>query len=211
MASQPAESALIAAATRGDRAALQQLLISHFDEISRQIAAQLPAKMQTVVSVEDVLQQTLTQAVRDFDQRTARSAESFCLWLSAIAEHRVQDAIRNHGRLKRGGGGRRQLVVPGDRPASTIIKLAELLSDHRLSPSKQVAADEAVHAVQVGVATLPDAQRDAVMLRYVRGLSVDQTATEMSRTPGAVRGLVDRAKQSLRRALGNSSRWFSRK
>jgi RNA polymerase sigma-70 factor (ECF subfamily) len=87
----------------------------------------------------------------------------------------------------------------------------ELLSDHCPSPSKQVAAAEAVRAVQVGVATLPHDQRDAVVLRYFRGLSVDETAAKMRRTPGAVRGLVDRAKQSLRCALGNSSRWFSRK
>ena len=147
------ENALIAAAEAGDRVALQQLLLNALRCNFAQIAAELPAKNQMVVSVEDVLQQTLTQAVRDFDQRTERNAESFSSWLVVIAEHRVQEAIKDHGRLKRGGN-RRQVAASGDRPASTIVDLVELLSDHRPSPSKQVAAAEAVHAVQVGVADL---------------------------------------------------------
>jgi len=210
MSHEQAEITLIAAAEAGDRAALQQLLLNHCDAISRQIGNQLPVRIQTIVSVEDVLQQTLTQAVRDFGKRTSHGAASFRSWLGAIAEHRVRDAVKNHGRLKRDGGCR-QVVVAGDRTASSMVDLVELLSDHRPSPSKQVAAGEAVRAVQVGVAALPDDQRHAVVLRYFHGLSVDETAAEMRRTPGAVRGLVDRAKQSLRRALGNSSRWFSGK
>jgi DNA-directed RNA polymerase specialized sigma24 family protein len=50
-----------------------------------------------------------------------------------------------------------------------------------------------------------------VLTRYVEGKSLAETATAMRRSPAAVRGLVDRAKQSLRKALGRSSRWFAKK
>ena len=66
-------------------------------------------------------------------------------------------------------------------------------------------------AIQVGVASLPDDQREAIRLRYLQGLTTQAAADQMERTPEAVRGLVSRAKQSLRTVLGNSSRWFSRK
>jgi RNA polymerase sigma-70 factor (ECF subfamily) len=92
-----------------------------------------------------------------------------------------------------------------------MLNLVEQLSDHGSTPSGNAARQEAVRAVQVGLAELPSAQREAVMLHHLDGRSVDETAAAMDRSPGAVRGLLQRARQSLREALGRSSRWFPRK
>ena len=42
---------------------------------------------------------------------------------------------------------------------------------------------------------LPDDQREAVRLRYLGGQSLEETAKEMQRSPGAVRGLLHRARK----------------
>ena len=86
-----------------------------------------------------------------------------------------------------------RLVVPQDR-----------------TPSQNLASDEAVKAVHIGLAELPVDQRTAMQLRYIEQKTVDEVAGEMDKSPGAIRGLVHRAKGSLKVALGRSTRWFGR-
>jgi RNA polymerase sigma-70 factor (ECF subfamily) len=92
-----------------------------------------------------------------------------------------------------------------------VVDLAELLSDHGETPSRPLVRDEIVTAVHVALASLPADQRDAVQLRFLDGKSVEETATALQRTPAAVRGMLYRAKQSMRQVLGRSSRWFGKK
>ena len=65
--------------------------------------------------------------------------------------------------------------------------------------------------MQVGIVGLPGDQRQAVCLRYLSGMSLQETAVEMGRTPNAIRSLVHRAKQRLHHALRRSSLWFDKK
>jgi RNA polymerase sigma factor (sigma-70 family) len=86
--------------------------------------------------------------------------------------------------------------------------LAALLSDRGDSPSQAAARSEVVQAVHIGLASLPDDQREAVRRRYVERQDYIAAAKAMDRSPEAVRSLVYRAKQSLRDFMGRSSRWF---
>lgn len=56
-------------------------------------------------------------------------------------------------------------------------------------------------AVRDALQALPALQREAVICRYLLGLSVDQTADAMGVTAGSVRGLVYRASRVLREIL----------
>ncbi len=47
---------------------------------------------------------------------------------------------------------------------------------------------------------LPPGQRDVVLLRMVADLTVEQVATALSRTPGAVKALQRRGLRRVRRA-----------
>ena len=51
------------------------------------------------------------------------------------------------------------------------------------------------------IARLPRAQRDALLLREIRGLSYDQLADDMALSGASVRSLLNRARQRLRRRL----------
>ena len=187
-------------AVEGDQSALQQLLVVHCPALSRQISKELGESVPTTVAVDDILQETLILAVRDFGSLRSPSPAAFSAWLRAIAEHRIQDTLRAARRQKRRADRPASRATGNRSTNSFIIDLVQLVSDGGDSPSQKAAAAEAVHAVQVGVASLPDDQRQAIELRYLRGLSTQEAATEMERTPGAIRGLVSRAKQSLRTA-----------
>jgi RNA polymerase sigma-70 factor (ECF subfamily) len=51
------------------------------------------------------------------------------------------------------------------------------------------------------LATLPLAQREAVLLRHGLGWSLDRIAAQLERTPAATAGLLKRGLKQLRNAL----------
>lgn len=201
---------LIARATEGDRLALEKLLLNNYNRLAKHIAVKLPASAGAVLSAEDILQQAFLHAFRDIRNFQARSDASFYAWLKTIAENRLIDTVKALNRKKRGGDHHR-IRKPPDSRTGSVVDLVEMLSGGGRTPSQSVARHEAVQAVQIGLASLPEDQRLAVQLRFIVGKSLAQTAQEMGKTEGAVRGLIHRAKQNLRDGMGRSSRWLSRK
>jgi RNA polymerase sigma-70 factor (ECF subfamily) len=201
------EPALVAAAVGGDRVALERLLLAHYDELARRVAARLPARIQAIQAVEDILQITFSQAFRDIGDFEPRTNASFGNWLARIAENRLLDAIKQHDAPKRGGDLRR--VADAARDDSRILSLWEWIAANDTSPSSVVAREEALHALHVALAALPEDQREAIRLKHLEGKSLEDTAAAMGRTPDAVRGLIHRGKEQLQDAMGRASRWIS--
>jgi RNA polymerase sigma-70 factor (ECF subfamily) len=209
MSSTDSQSELIVQARAGDRASLQQLLWDHYNQLVGFLAPRLSGNLQRMVAVEDVIQETFIQAIRDIGNCQAGSQQSFAAWLSAIAEHRLHDIIKGLYRQKRGGD-RRQVEGIVSESAGRLVDLVELISDHHSTPARALTRDEATQAIRIGIAALPDDQREAIRLRFLEGKSIEETAAKMGRTVAAVNGLVRRAKESLRSTLLESSRWLSR-
>jgi RNA polymerase sigma-70 factor (ECF subfamily) len=191
-------------AKAGDRVALQQLLVQFASRLSAHIAPHVPPSLQSVLSTDDILQQTYMSAFRDIGRFEPQSDGSFFAWLRAIADHRTQDAIRTLKRVKRGGD-RLQVRGVSDGQSRSVSDLVELLSAGSHTPSRSVAGHEAVQAVQNAIRDLPADYRQAVQLRLLDGMSLEDVATAMNRSPRSVQGLVDRAKKKMREALGRLS------
>jgi RNA polymerase sigma-70 factor (ECF subfamily) len=200
------EDELIERAAGGDREALQVLLIEHCVWLPRHIDRQLPDDVRSLLSVDDVVQDTLVEVFRSIGQFSSRGRFAFAAWIKSVADNRTHNAVRDFRCKKRGGHVRRV----GASHSSSVADLTQLLSDHGDTPSRPLVRDEMVAAVHVGLASLPEDQRDAVRLRLLDGKSVEETATALERTPAAVRGMLYRAKHSIRQALGRSSRWFGK-
>jgi RNA polymerase sigma-70 factor (ECF subfamily) len=197
-------------ATAGDQTALEQLLWTHYPGLLRHIEPKLYGDLQRLVDVNDVVQETFIRAIRDIENCQARSDESFAAWLKVIADHRLHDILRGLNRKKRGGH-RRAVNPPAGGSADSLAQLVDLIPDRGATASKVLARNEVIKAMQVGIAGLPDDQREAVRLRYLEGKSIEETAGKMRRTTAAVNGLVRRAKEALREALDRSSLWLGRK
>jgi RNA polymerase sigma-70 factor (ECF subfamily) len=203
------QSELIEQARAGDRASLQQLLWDHYNQLVAFLAPRLTGNLQRMVAVEDVIQETFIQAIRDIGKCQANTQPSFAAWLSAIAEHRLHDIIKGLHRQKRGGDWRQVEGFVGGS-AGRLVELVELISDHGSTPGRALTRHEATHAIRIGIAALPEDQRQAIRLRYLEGKSVEETSAMLGRTAAAVNGLVRRAKEALRSTLLESSRWMSR-
>ncbi len=204
------EQRLIAGATSGDGVALERLLLTCYDRLARNIGSKLPASVQQIVDVDDILQQTFLQVFRDIRNFEPHAGRSFFNWVKTIAENRLLDTIKGLKRKKRGGDHHRVREVK-DGQTSSIKDLVEMMSADGRSPSRSFARHEAMQAVQIGLASLPEDQREAIRLRFLCGKSLEEVAVAMGRTKGAVRGLIHRGKQGLHDAMGRSSRWLSKK
>jgi RNA polymerase sigma-70 factor (ECF subfamily) len=202
---------LVNRAVAGDTEALERLLMFHGEALAHHIRPKLAGPMQSVISVEDILQETYYRAFQQIERFEPKSDQSFLAWLKTIAETRIIDAIKHQRRKKRGGGMRRVDMAP-DAFHSTIAELINVLTDEpEQSPSSLAATDEAVQAMQVAIASLPTEQRQAVLLRYFGQKSLDEAGIEMDRSPEAVRGLLRRAKLALRAHMQRSSMWLSKR
>ena len=69
------------------------------------------------------------------------------------------------------------------------------------TPAVLTLADVEREELAATVDELPDAQREVILLRYWKDLTVDEIAEKTERSPGAVRQLLHRARQRLRKKV----------
>ena len=119
---------------------------------------------------EDVAAETIAAAYahwhrfRDGDRR---------LWVLGIARRKTADALRRQSK-------RRETALSDALPSSD-------LPDH----AERREAATRLRAIVLG---LPDDQREALLLQHLEGLSIDEIATVMGRSPAAVNSLLQRAR-----------------
>ena len=68
-------------------------------------------------------------------------------------------------------------------------------------PDVLLAQAEETQALRAMLVTLPDRQREAIVLRFFEEMSVEQTAEAMGCAPGTVKATVHQAIRALRRKL----------
>jgi len=175
-------ASLVAEAQRGDEDA--------FRELYRAVQPGLLRYLRGMIGddAEDVASEAWLQIARDL--RTFRGQEGFRAWAVRVARNRALDHLRHS---------RRRPAVP-----TPIEQLAELAAgdDTGERAAELMSTDMAISLV----ATLPRDQAEAVLLRVVAGLPVDQVAEIMGRSPGSVRVLCHRALRRLAIQLGGEVR-----
>ena len=199
------EQELVAEATSGDRLALERLLMMHGSRLARHLAPRMPSSLQGVIDVDDVLQQTFLQAYRDIASFQPQHQGSFFAWLRGIADNRLLDCVRELKRKKRGGDFNR--VRNAKDAASSLADILQTVAGDRPSPSHSVARREAEAALDVGLAVLPEDQREAIQRHCLKGQSLQEVAEAMGRTTGAIRALVHRGKCKLQEEIDRSAIW----
>jgi RNA polymerase sigma-70 factor (ECF subfamily) len=198
------ETELLCRAVAGEDLALRQLLLPHLAYSSRMIADKYPNLNQHMSGVDDIIQETFTEAHRQLKQFDPEKG-SLRTWLATIANRRVMHVLRDAKQIKRGGRFKRVGHVVGEE--SSFHDLAEMLSAGGHTASRSAMRHEAVQAIQDVIAQLPDEYQQAVQLYLIDGKSLQEAATVMGRSAPSVQGLIDRAKKKMRVALGRLSRY----
>jgi RNA polymerase sigma-70 factor (ECF subfamily) len=191
---------LIAQAVRGERLALNRLLLTHYGPLTARVEKRIPGALRSVIAPEDVLQEVFTEVFQTIASFRPAGSDGFYRWLATIADHRLLDVVRAHRAAKRGGG--RAVATLAQ---SSIAPLVELVAVTERTPSVSASGREAAAAVQIGLAGLEPAYREVLTLRYLRGLTVAEAAERMGRTEGSMHRLCSRALLALRGAMAAGS------
>lgn len=203
MSGECSESDLILQAVAGDRAALSQLLLIHYDGLRRHIAARISKDLQGLLRPDDVLQQTFVRVAQTIGSFQMRHSRAFHGWLETIAENIVKDAAKRRRRERRAA--RR----PSAGDDSSVAAVIERVAADCTTPGRRVQRSESVRRMRAAIATLPDDQREVVERYYMQGQTYEQIAEAVGRSKDAIRGVCYRARKNLRAMMGRSSLYFS--
>ena len=146
------EVSMLRKAVAGDQDSLGKLLKDHLDSIRIAIAQQIPKRWQSVLSAEDVVQETFADAIHDIGRFNPDGDGSFCGWLRRIADYNLRDALRMLEAEKRGGARRR---VEVERGPDSKITLLDLLTSSGSTPSHHAAGTEATALLEKAIRKLP--------------------------------------------------------
>ena len=176
---------LLARARAGDRKALGILLAREEAGLRSWLLARMGAGLRERVEVDDVLQETLAQAVRSFATFEERNEGSLLRWLCSIGAHAFLHAARS---------GRR-------RP---MLALRHDVEARGVSPSRTMGREERFERLERALAKLPPESREVIRLARLEGLAISEIATVMGRSPAAVSMLLSRALKKLKQIFGDT-------
>ncbi len=153
------------------------------------------------ISSSDIVQDTLIEAHRDPTRFEGRAVEEQLALLRKILANNAAKAGRDLRRQKRDVEREQPLDAAVDRSSRRL--LAVLAADQS-SPSERAMKNEAILLIARALETLPEAQREAVLLHYVDGLTIREIAERMDRTAGSVAGHLMRGLERLRTEIGDA-------
>jgi len=180
-----ADDELVRSAAGGDRQALEELLLRHYDRVYGLCRRMLCND----ADAEDAVQDTLLSAVKNLARFDRRS--SFGTWIYRIATNTCLDELRRRRR----------------RPVPSLVDLAEYDSQDRSwsRPAGESPAEIVTARIDVDVALggLGTEFRTAVVLRDFCDFSYEEIATLLEIPVGTVRSRIARARAGLADQLGN--------
>jgi len=125
---------------------------------------------------EDIVMEVFAAAFTDFAK--IQRATDQKVWLLAIARKKVADHLRKRYRR-------------AERPMTEVDENAGLPMFTEIQIATRGALDQ-----------LPENQREALILKYINGLSTEEVGHVIRRSLAATNSLLQRARESLRVALG---------
>ena len=200
------EDDLLDRARTGSVEALSELLADLGPEVRRIVAADFPSRLQSVLSMDDVMQQTYADAFLGIERFVPRGDGAFRAWLIRLAKRNLVDAIRMESAEKRGGS-RQQIAIR--TPDASFAALYEIISRTMSSPSRKVASNEAKIALEDALAKLPEHYAQVIRLYDLEGQSIEDVAKAICRSVGATYMLRSRAHDWMGELMGSASRFFT--
>ena len=168
------------------------------DYLSVLARAQVDPRLRGRIDLSGVVQQTLLEAHRERRRFEAEHPAQEAAWLRRILAHNLADALRKLATGKRDRARERSLEAALDQSSA---RLAAWLAADQSSPSQQAQRQEQGLRLAAALETLPEAQREALVLQHWHGWTLAQIAAHLGRSRAAVAGLVKRGLQHLRQQL----------
>jgi len=177
------DSDLIRAAQANDHAAFETL-VRRYSERAFRAAYRVVRDQQ---AAEEVLQEAMIKAYRALPRFEARS--SFYTWLYRITVNLALDRRRR--------GKREATVEWDDAIAHEVDPRGIVAATTTVDPEVELRRHEIRDLVAAGIQTLPDAQREVLLLREVEGMSYEEIAETMQISKGTVMSRLHYARKKM--------------
>lgn len=177
---------LLRKAQSGDRPALERLLARYLPRLRQWASGRLPARARAMVDTGDLVQETVIAACRHLGTLDIRHDGAVQAYLRQAIKNRIIDAYRRSSR----------------RPAHT--DLPEDVAADGVSPLDAAIGEEMRRQYEVGLTSLNDDEREAIVLRIELGCDYADIAARLNK-PSA-----DAARMAVTRALAHLAREMRR-
>lgn len=165
------------AAIQGYRDAFEMIIRAS----SRTLFAIAYGVLQNRAEAEDVVQDSFIKAWKS--RWRVRQPEKFPAWIATITRHQARDVARS----------RKDVPLPDD---------LDQMPDPTPGDEEQAVRDTALNAqVHAALADLPETHRVALTLRYFEKMDYATIEETLGLTNGALRGILGRALQTMRKRL----------
>jgi RNA polymerase sigma factor (sigma-70 family) len=193
-------------AVRGDRDALVSLLKRHGPGVRAGLNGSIPHRWRSLLSEDDVMQQTYADATAKIGRMVSDSDSSFAKWLRTVARRNLRDAVKALETDKRGGDRNRVEAWSDD---DSVAALLDIVAGTTTSPSRGAARNEQCADIRAAINKLPADYAKVVTLYDLEGRPPAEVAAALERSLGAMYMLRARAHERLHEILGRTSAFFS--
>jgi len=173
----------------GDERAFTTFFNDYFPRVYR---FALPRLNSDTEAAAEVVQATLVKAMRKL--KDFRSEASLFTWVCQICRHEVVDYLRREGRHA-------SRVVLIDDSADVRAAVEAIAGPADEEPAQQYTQAEVRQLVRTVLDRLPPRYGDALEMKYVAGMSVDEIGVELGIGTTAAQSLLARARVAFRDAL----------
>ena len=180
------EKALVQQAKAGDQNAFAQLVTAYESKIYNLALRYLGNR-------EDAMDASQEVFLRVYRFLPGFQEESgFSTWIYRIGVNVCKDML-----AKRGRRNEQPLEVPDEENESRTIEVA----DRRYEPEHIMGGVELRTVLADAISSLPEQQREMIVLRDIQGLTYDEIANVLSLESGTVKSRISRARENLRKKL----------
>jgi RNA polymerase sigma-70 factor (ECF subfamily) len=189
---------LLARAREGGEKGISELLQHYRGYMLLLAAARFPKRLQPRFSPSDLVQETMLKAHRHFSRFQGQSEGELLAWLRQVLVSKLATFVEQHVAVAKRDIRREVSLAQLDGELGEPIQLEPVLSMSGESPSARVQQSEEAALLAERLAELPARYREVLVLRNMQGLSFEEVAARMNRSPGTTRMVWLRAIERLR-------------
>jgi RNA polymerase sigma-70 factor (ECF subfamily) len=144
--------------------------------------------------VEDAVSETMRRAIEG--RTRIRAGESIRAWIVGIVKHVALDAARSRTR--------QQKRIATEVAPESARDLTDRIPDSKPSPFERAARTQEIARLESALSSLPDNQREAIVLFFIEGLSYVEIGKKLGVPMGTVATWILRGRKALAATLGGT-------
>ena len=169
----------------------EELVAAALPRLEAFVRLRIGPRLRARLEEEDVVQETLLEAFRLRDRFRGTEAAELSRWLCSIAENRIRNLARHHGAARRSPEAER----------AAVTRLVKRIRISRAGPATAAAEAEQTARLVRAIEELAEEEREVLLPRFFAGVTVEDIAAQVGRSPTAVRRLLGRAVARLGHSL----------